>query len=75
MPTEKFTAVAVGHRGNVLGRHEATSVGAAMVHADLALPNSAAITIRGETTSDGSYWGVGRGRVVAVREHGKWVRF
>lgn len=33
------------------------------------------VVVRGAYTSDGTYQGVGRGRVVAVREHGKWVRF
>jgi hypothetical protein len=31
------------------------------------------LQIRGEYTSDGSHWGLGRGRVVARREHGRWL--
>lgn len=30
------------------------------------------LEVRGEYTSDGSHWGIGRGRLVAVRENGRW---
>jgi hypothetical protein len=31
------------------------------------------LQVRGEYTSDGSHWGLGFGRVVALREQGKWI--
>lgn len=31
------------------------------------------LEVRGEYTSDGSHWGLGRGRLVARREHGRWL--
>jgi len=31
------------------------------------------LQIRGEYTSDGARWGLGRGRLVARREHGRWL--
>lgn len=31
------------------------------------------LQIRGEYTSDGSHWGLGRGRLVARRENGRWL--
>lgn len=73
---ETFVAKAVGHRGNELGSWESNTVDGAMRAADSAAPKGAEITIRGETTSDGTNHGKGRGRVVAVREGmaGRWQR-
>jgi hypothetical protein len=31
------------------------------------------LQVRGEYTSDGSRWGLGRGRLVARRENGRWL--
>jgi hypothetical protein len=74
---ETFVAKAVGHRGNELGSWESNTVDGAMRAADAAAPKGAEITIRGETTSDGTNHGKGRGRVVAVREGstGRWQRY
>jgi hypothetical protein len=36
-------------------------------------PQRGNLEVRGEYTSDGSHWGLGRGRVVARREHGRWL--
>jgi hypothetical protein len=36
-------------------------------------PTRGNLEVRGEYTSDGSHWGLGRGRVVARREHGRWL--
>ncbi len=35
-------------------------------------PASGDIEVCGEYTSDGRHWGIGKGRVVAWREHGRW---
>lgn len=31
------------------------------------------LQVRGEYTSDGTHWGLGRGRSVATRENGRWI--
>jgi hypothetical protein len=36
-------------------------------------PPSGGVIVRGEYTSDGTHWGLGRGRLVASRENGRWV--
>lgn len=72
---ETFVAKAVGHAGNALGEWQSTSVEGAMAQADSAAPKGATVTVRGETTSDGSNWGRGGGRVVAVKESGRWQRY
>jgi hypothetical protein len=36
-------------------------------------PKRGDVEIRGEYTSDGSRWGLGRGRMVARRENGRWL--
>jgi hypothetical protein len=35
--------------------------------------NSSYASVSGEWTSDGTHWGVGKGRRVAVREGGRWI--
>lgn len=69
---ETFEAVAVSHDGRVLGTWRGESVRALMADAD----KHARVRVSGEWTSDGTWFGVGMGRVVASkdpREHGgKW---
>ena len=36
-------------------------------------PRSGGVMVRGEYTRDGTHWGLGRGRLVASRENGRWV--
>lgn len=44
------------------------------VHGAIAsAPARGDLQIRGEYTSDGSHWGLGRGRLVARRENGRWL--
>jgi hypothetical protein len=70
---EKFTASAFGHRGNALGKWTAPSIVGAMTQANESAPVGVEVTIRGEFTSDGTHHGLGKGRVVAVRENGRWI--
>lgn len=70
-----FVAVEVDSRGVVHGRWSATTVTAAMTAADAKAHKAHTITVRGDVTSDGRSWGPGRGRVEAVREHGRWLRY
>ncbi len=51
------------------------SVKAAQDAADAERPNAFEVAIRGERTSDGTEWGPGLGRVVAVRRHKSWERY
>ena len=70
---EIFTAVAVGHDGRILGCWESTNPKSAMASADAAgISKSTHVTVSGETTSDGTRHGKGRGRVVFQREGGQW---
>ena len=70
---EVFTAVAIGHDGRVLGRWESTNPKSAMASADAAgISKSTHVTVSGESTSDGTHHGKGRGRVVFQREGGQW---
>ena len=70
MRSQRYTAIAT-HDGDVI--ITATTIDAAMSHADAAKP-SGEVIIRGEYTSDGAYQGLGRGTMVAMREHGTWMR-
>jgi hypothetical protein len=74
-PAESFTAKAVGHTGRVLGSVTSSSIQGAIEKADRELPADAEITVRGEYTSDGTHYGPGGGRAVAVKESGKWRRY
>jgi len=62
-----------GHTGNVLFAAEGPSVNALMVVADINAPTGSAV-VRSDRTSDGSYWGLGRGRAEAIRFGNKWER-
>lgn len=70
-----FVAVAVDHRGIVHGSWPAASVAAAMAAADAGAGKAYSVTVRADRTSDGTVQGPGRGRVEAVREHGRWIRY
>lgn len=74
-PEAAFVAVAVDHRGVVHGMWPAATVPAAIATADAKAHKAYTITIRGDRTSDGRVWGAGRGRVEAVRENGRWLRY
>jgi hypothetical protein len=73
-PAEKFVAVARRHDGREMGVWTSPSVEGAMRLAD-DHDKTHSITIRGESTSDGTHWGPGAGRVVAVREGKRWQRY
>lgn len=60
-PDEKFAVM--DRKLNVIG--QSSSVRGAM---DLAPKDKSYAIVRGEYTSDGRYWGLGRGRSLAVRE-------
>ena len=64
------TYAAVDRHGNVVAT--SSSVAGAMRHADTML-RTGALSVRGEYTSDGTHWGLGKGRRAAVRENGKWI--
>lgn len=70
-PKEVFVAKAPGIGGSI----EADTVEGAQYRADQKWPRDWEVLIRGEYTSDGTHWGKGRGRAVAVREQGRWRRF
>jgi hypothetical protein len=61
---EQFAAV---QRGAVVST--SSTVQGAMASA----PPSGGVVVRGEYTSDGTHWGLGKGRLVASRENGRWV--
>jgi hypothetical protein len=66
MPTQETFAVR-NRIGNIVGK--SSTVRGAMQ----AAPAKGDMTVRGEYTSDGTYWGIGKGRVVAQRENGRWL--
>lgn len=55
------------HRGSVV--NTSSSVQGAIASA----PARGDLLVRGEYTSDGTHWGLGRGRLVAQRENGRWL--
>lgn len=65
------TYTAMDRHGNVVAT--STSTAGAMQHADTMM-RTGEITVRGEYTSDGHHWGRGKGRIVALRQSGKWLR-
>lgn len=65
---EKFHARAVSSEGKILGEWTHTTIARAMDAADVNEPDAAHVTVRGERQADGTYSGVGLGRVVATRE-------
>lgn len=69
LPAETYAAL--DRHGNVVATSK--TIQGAMSHADTMM-RTGALTVRGEYTSDGTLWGLGRGRVVASRENGKWLR-
>ena len=70
---DEYVASAVDHRGAVKGVVRSPTVTGAMALADSKFPNrETSITVSGNFTSDGTYWGEGRGRVMAMRDFGKW---
>lgn len=64
---ERFATKPLYYDSAVLGT--SSSVQGAMASA----PSKGDLQVRGEYTSDGSHWGIGRGRLVAVRENGRWM--
>jgi hypothetical protein len=66
-PDEKFTVLearTLKHLGS------SSSIEGAMHKA----PAKGDVHVRGEYTSDGRHWGLGKGRMVAQRENGRWLR-
>ena len=73
---ETFQARAVGRMGDTLWQREGSSFAALMAEADRApIDKHTEINIRGQYTGDGQRHPIGRGRLVAVREHGRWTNF
>lgn len=72
---ETVEASAYSSRGLRLGSVVKTSVRAAMEEADRKWSDAWGVNIRGEYTSDGTYWADHGGRLLATRERGKWVTF
>jgi hypothetical protein len=68
MGDERFATKPL-HGDGVTVLQTSTSVQGAIASA----PARGDLQIRGEYTSDGSHWGLGRGRIVARREHGRWL--
>lgn len=55
------------------GTHTVLNTSASVQGAIAGAPPRGDLQVRGEYTSDGSHWGLGFGRVVALREQGKWI--
>jgi hypothetical protein len=68
----KYVAVARGYRGNELGRWRGNSLKGVMWTAQENAPKGAEIVVRSDKTSDGHFWGEGKGRVEAAYEKGRW---
>lgn len=66
--TERFTGTAVGHDGRILKTASGPSVRYVISILDASHANSTSACVRGEFTTDGTYHGPGKGRVVASRE-------
>jgi hypothetical protein len=65
---ETLQAVASDGRGRVLATFRGPSVRALIARLDAAHPHCWGASINAESTSDGTHWGIGKGRVVASRE-------
>jgi hypothetical protein len=72
---EPYVGAAVDHRGNEIWWAKGHAVAQLMANADSKIPKVYNVTIRGDRTSDGTVWGIGQGRVEALRDHGTWVRY
>jgi len=70
LPAETY--VAMDRYGNTVAT--STTISGAMRHADTMM-RTGYVTVRGEYTSDGQHWGFGKGRLIATRENGKWLRY
>lgn len=49
------------------------SLAGIMAIADAQAPKHASLVIRSDRTSDGTFWGPGLGRILAQRNHGRWL--
>lgn len=56
-----------------LRRNELVSTSTSVQGAIASAPARGDVVVRGEYTSDGTHWGLGRGRLVAQRENGRWT--
>jgi hypothetical protein len=56
-----------------LCRNELVSTSTSVQGAIASAPARGDVVVRGEYTSDGTHWGLGRGRLVAQRENGRWT--
>ena len=76
---ERFQAKRVSWNGRVLGTVVGDTIQKAMGLADdqdkWAKEKATFVVVSGEWTSDGTHWGLGRGRTVAVKEKGRWRRW
>lgn len=68
MNAETLIGTAVSHDGKILKTVRGTNVRQLISLLDASHANCHSASIRGEYTSDGTHWGEGKGRVVALRE-------
>lgn len=69
----RYGLIVTDYNGRTLLSCLAETRQSAMARADAEHPQSRFATVRTDRTSDGSYHGPGGGRVVASREHGRWL--
>lgn len=67
-----YVAVAADHRGHVTGEWRSRTVRGAMAQADAHAHPASRVRVNAAYTSDGTFWGEGKGRVMAQRERGRW---
>lgn len=68
-----YIARAADHRGNQTGEWSSPTVKGAMALADSHARPSSRVSVDAAYTSDGTFWGEGRGRVMAWRVGGRWL--
>lgn len=71
-----YVAVATDSHGRTHGKWEGQNPEAVMQRAEQEAHPQHSLVVRSDRTSDGTIWGLGKGRIIALREPGKtWVRF
>ena len=55
--------------------HDSDTVENLQSWANIYYPKNCSVCIRSNYTSDGSLWTPCNGRIVSVRENGRWIRF
>jgi len=71
--SDQYVAVAVDHRGRLVGTYKGATVKGLMATVDEKVPTSTTnVDIRSNFTGDGTYWGEGGGSVMASRDWRGW---